>query len=245
MEQTKQLFFSHTWKADKLGRDTHKRVYELARLMERCGWSIWIDEENMKGNIDAAMASGIDGADAVIVCLTENYCKKVNETARNPRKRDNCLKEWTYANIRNKLMIPIVMEPELLSMNNWPAGIVSLHFGSTLYVNASMDCLHRPTFDLIKQLDQHHLQPNIPMHSSNYLGLEKQQNLQRLRSKSLDSQTKIHYSNFNNILQRYLFLQKKFMSAQRNLQTKSIDTRPRNILGRSQWKSTGQLAVSI
>ena len=237
MEQTKQLFFSHTWLADKLGRDTHSRVYELAKLMERCGWSIWIDEDNMKGNIDAAMASGIDGADAVIVCLTKNYCKKVNETARNPRKRDNCLKEWTYANIRNKLMIPVVMEPELLSLNNWPAGIVSLHFGSTLYVNASMDSLHRPTFELIKQLGQHHLQPNHPMRSSNYLAPEGQ----RPRSKSLDSQTKIQLGNFHNVIQRYLFLHKRFLSARRNLQTKSFDTRPKNILGRSQWKSTGQL----
>ena len=31
MEQTKQLFFSHTWQADKLGRNTHSRVYELAK----------------------------------------------------------------------------------------------------------------------------------------------------------------------------------------------------------------------
>ena len=240
MEQTKQLFFSHTWQADKLGRNTHSRVYELAKLMERCGWSIWIDEENMMGNIDAAMASGIDGSDAVIVCLTENYCKKVNETARNPRKRDNCLKEWTYANIRNKLMIPVVMEPEMLLLNNWPAGIVSLHFGSTLYVNASMNNLHHPTFELIKQLEQHHLQPIHSIHS-NYLAHENQ----RPRSKSLDSQTKRQLTNFHNIIQRYLFLQKRFMSVQRNLQTKSFDARPRNILGKSRWKSTGQLCVNI
>jgi hypothetical protein len=243
MEQTKQLFFSHTWQADGLSRNTHARVYQLAKLMERCGWSIWIDEDNMKGNIDAAMASGIDGADAVIVCLTQNYCKKVNETARNPRKRDNCLKEWTYANIRNKLLIPVIMEPELLSLSNWPAGIVPLQLGSTLYVNASMDCLHQPTFELIKQLGQHHLQPNKPMCSSTYLGLEQQQ--QRLRSKSLDSQTKIQFANFHNIAQRYLFLQKRFMSTQHTSQSRSFDTRPRNLLGRSLWKSTGQLAVSI
>ena len=237
MEQTKQLFFSHTWQADKLGRDTHARVYELAKLMERCGWSIWIDEDNMKGNIDAAMASGIDGADAVIVCLTENYCKKVNETARNPRKRDNCLKEWTYANIRNKLMIPVVMEPELLSLNNWPPGIVSLHFGSTLYINASTDGLHYPTFELIKQLKQNHLQPNHPMRSLNRIALDQP----RPRSKSLDHQSKIQLNSFHNVLQRYLFLHRRFLSGRCNLQTRSVDTKPKNMLGKSRWKSTGQL----
>ena len=236
MEQTKQLFFSHTWQADKLGRDTHARVYQLAKLMERYGWSIWIDEDNMKGNIDAAMASGIDGADAVIVCLTENYCKKVNETARNPRKRDNCLKEWTYANIRNKLMIPVVMEPELLVLNNWPPGIVSLHFGSTLYINASMNGLHYPTFELIKQLKQNHLHPNHPMRSLNHTVLD-----QRIRSKSLDHQTKLQMNGFHQIIQRYLFLHKRFLSGRRNLHTRSPDTKQKKILGTAKWKSTGQL----
>jgi hypothetical protein len=237
MKQTNQLFFSHTWQHDKLGRDTHARVYELAKLMERSGWSIWIDEDNMKGNIDAAMASGIDDADAIIVCLTENYCKKVNETARNPRKRDNCLKEWTYANIRNKLMIPVIMEPELLALNNWPPGIVSLHFGSTLYINASMNCLYNSTFELNKQLNQYHLHPNHPMHSHNRLVL----NNQRMRSKSLDNPTKLQSNNFHNIIERYLFLQKKILSGRRNLPTRSLNSRPRNILGKSKWKSTGQL----
>ena len=74
----KQLFFSHTWKRDKLDRDTHTRVYELARNLRKYGWTTWFDEEDMGGNIDAAMANGIDNADVILVCLTEEYCKKVN-----------------------------------------------------------------------------------------------------------------------------------------------------------------------
>jgi len=225
----KQLFFSHTWQSDKLGRNTHTRVYELAKMMKRCGWSIWIDEDNMKGNIDAAMASGIDGSDAVIVCLTENYCKKVNETARDPRKRDNCLKEWTYANTRNKLMIPVIMEPTLLSLNNWPAGIVSLYFGSTLYVNASMDNLKRPTIELIKQLGQHHLFSTQPMQLSTRLAPE------RPRSRSLDFQTKIYFGSIHNMINRYIFYNPN------NLQSNLFDARHKNVLGRPNWKSTGQL----
>lgn len=240
MKQTKQLFFSHTWQADKLGRNTHSRVYKMAKLMERCGWSIWIDEENMMGNIDAAMASGIDGADAVIVCLTENYCKKVNETARNPRKRDNCLKEWTYANIRNKIMIPVVMEPEMLSLNNWPAGIVSLYFGSTLYINASKNNLHYSIFELIKQLERYHLQPTYPMHSTNRDELIQR----RPRSKSLDSTTKKQLENFNNIIQYYLFLQKRFLSIHHNMYSRSNNIKI-NILGRTRRNSTGQLTIYL
>uniref|UniRef100_A0A6C0AXI9 TIR domain-containing protein n=1 Tax=viral metagenome TaxID=1070528 RepID=A0A6C0AXI9_9ZZZZ len=158
---SRQLFFSHTWKKDRLDRDNHLRVYELAQNLQRCGWSIWIDEENLMGNIDAGMASGIDNADAVIICLTEEYCKKVNESAMNPRKRDNCLKEWTYANARNKLMIPVVMEPILLDINNWPPGIISLYLGSTLYVNGSHNNLYDTAINIHKILLHYNLQPNI------------------------------------------------------------------------------------
>lgn len=156
---TKQIFFSHTWKKDNLGRDNHKRAYELSRLLKKRGWTTWVDEDDMDGNIDAAMANGIDGADVVIVCLTEEYCKKVNETARDPRKRDNCLKEWTYATIRNKLMLPVIMEPCLYNVNEWPPGVVLLYFGSTLYLDATKDDLSEAVIHINKSLLSHKLRP--------------------------------------------------------------------------------------
>merc|ERR1712093_935202 len=113
----------------------------------------------MHGNIDAAMASGIDEADVVLVCLTDAYCKKVNDTAKDPRKRDNCLKEWTYANTRDKLMIPIVMEPCLLSISDWPPGVVSLYFGSTLYIDATPDDLENAVIAINKRLRTYNLTP--------------------------------------------------------------------------------------
>lgn len=135
----KQLFFSHTWQPDKLGRDTHNRVKTLVTEMQNYGWTCWFDEYDMIGNIDASMASGIDLCQCVIVCITESYCKKINAAAQNPYKRDNCLKEWNYAHNRNKLMIPIIMEPSMLNSNNWPCGVVPLHLGTTLYINCSCD----------------------------------------------------------------------------------------------------------
>ena len=133
-----QLFFSHTWHNDNLGRNTHERVINIAKNLKLKGWNIWIDEENMKNNIDAAMADGIEKSDVVLIFLTEMYIKKVNNTAKDPRLRDNCLKEWTYANALNKLIIPIVFEPILLNVTNWPTGIIQLYLGSTLYI----DCIN-------------------------------------------------------------------------------------------------------
>ena len=160
MKKNKQLFFSHTWRPDNLGRNTHERVYEIVKKLRDNGWTTWFDEEDMGGNIDAAMAEGIDNSDAILVCLTETYCKKVNDTAKNPRNRDNCLKEWTYANARNKLLIPIIMEPTLLNQSQWPPGIVSLYLGSTLFIDASKDDINSAVIFVNNFLLKHGLQPN-------------------------------------------------------------------------------------
>jgi len=157
-----QLFFSHTWRPDKEGRDNHSRVKELVHGIHKKGWGTWFDEYNMMGNIDASMAAGIDNCECVIVCITETYCLKINETARNPRKRDNCHKEWNYACNRDKLMIPVIMEPYMLDTSKWPAGVVPLHLGSTLYLDASNDDKYSQCVnELDKMLRHYSLLPNV------------------------------------------------------------------------------------
>jgi len=185
MDTTKrQLFFSHTWKNDNLNRDNHARVCELAKKLETCGWSVWIDENNLYGNIDAAMVNGIDNAEVVMVCLTDTYCRKVHETANDPRKRDNCLKEWTYANARNKLMIPIVMEPCLLDMNKWPPGVVSLYFGSTLYMDGSEGNLNNCANEVDILLKKYGLSPHINTQLENNKILLQKKILSKLHEES-------------------------------------------------------------
>ena len=133
---SKQLFFSHDWKLDSMGRNNHKRVHAIVKKIQKYGYTTWFDEEDMTGNIDAAMADGIEQADAVIVCITESYCNKINNASRDTRIRDNCLKEWTYAHARGKLMIPLIMEPNMLNTNNWPPGVLSMYLATTLYISA-------------------------------------------------------------------------------------------------------------
>jgi len=153
LNMKKQIFFSHDWRIDSEGRNNHKRVYNIVKQIQKSGYTTWFDEEDMAGNIDAAMADGIENADAVVICITETYCNKVNNASRDLRVRDNCLKEWTYANARNKLMIPIIMEPKMLNTYKWPPGVVSMYLASTLYINATKDDDKIAIFGLIKILE--------------------------------------------------------------------------------------------
>lgn len=153
----KQIFLSHSWQLDKENRNNHTRVCELANKLESCGWTVWLDEHDMFDNIDVSMANGIDNSDAVIICLTEKYFIKINDASNNPRIRDNCLKEWTYANARNKIIIPVIMEKYLLNKSNWPGGIISLYFGSTLYIDASSNNLNYSIILIDKRLKQYGL----------------------------------------------------------------------------------------
>ena len=50
---------THDWGTDALGRSTHERVVEVKKLLDECGLRCWLDEEQMKGDINEAMAKGI------------------------------------------------------------------------------------------------------------------------------------------------------------------------------------------
>ena len=67
--------------------EIHNRVLELYYNLKNLGWNIWIDEYELKTNIDADITRGINSSDVVIVFLTEQYIKKINENANNPCSR--------------------------------------------------------------------------------------------------------------------------------------------------------------
>lgn len=136
----KQLFISHTWRSDEEGRDTHQRAKELANEMSALGWSVWFDEFDMANHVEAAMASGIDEADAVIICLTRAYAQKVNESARSTVPgNDNCLKEFGYSLFRAKRIVPVVFEDSMRNTQDWPPGVVPMRLASMLYVDGTTD----------------------------------------------------------------------------------------------------------
>ena len=96
------LFMSHSWDADSIGRSTHDRVKYLKKQLQNLGWKIWFDEEQLflGCNIDIEMSNGIQNSDAVCVCITKSYINKVNG------QNNNCAKEWNFAQMIGKKILP-------------------------------------------------------------------------------------------------------------------------------------------
>lgn len=122
------LFISHTWKRDEEGRNTHARVRLLVRHLRNRGIRVWFDEEMLKlGNIDTAMADGIDSCTHFVACLTKKYIYKVNYGVRENPMNDNCAKEFNYAMVRGKPIVPVIFENAALDPEQWPPGILSFY----------------------------------------------------------------------------------------------------------------------
>jgi hypothetical protein len=90
----------------------------------------WFDENELFGDVRGAMAGGIYNTQIVLVFITANYKTKVN----SENQSDNCRYEFNYACNMNKIIIPVVMEHEMLVPLNWEGRLFGA-LGSTLYVN--------------------------------------------------------------------------------------------------------------
>ena len=133
--ETKDIFISHNWGLDSVGIDNHKRCKILADELILRGYSVWFDENDMIKNIDYKIMEGIGNSKIVIICLTEKYCKKIEDGIRYQHINDNCYKEWNYTLLKSKKIIPIVMEKHL--MNNASSQIIQMYINSIFYIDMS------------------------------------------------------------------------------------------------------------
>lgn len=132
----KQLFVSHAWGSDDDGSDTHARAVALSRALADLGWTVWLDEIDMRTNVDASMAAGIDESDFVLMLMTRRYARKINRAARLPAGgNDNCLKEFAYALLRQKQIVPILFEESMRDVSAWSPGVFPMRLASMLYTD--------------------------------------------------------------------------------------------------------------
>ena len=69
-------FLTHDWGTDQEGRDNHARVARVAETLKLEGFSVWFDQEQMRGDVNRKMTKGIDDSSCIIVFVTKNYIMK-------------------------------------------------------------------------------------------------------------------------------------------------------------------------
>ena len=134
---TKQIFISHAWGNDEFNRDNHKRCIKLSDLLQKNGYTTWIDNNEMFGNIDSSIMKGINNCSVVLICLTEKYCNKINNAVNNQSPNDNCYKEWNYSLFKKKSIIPIIMENKMKEIFTTQDGVIQMYLSSTLFIDMS------------------------------------------------------------------------------------------------------------
>eukprot|EP01099_Mayorella_cantabrigiensis_P000193 TRINITY_DN1086_c0_g1_i1.p1 TRINITY_DN1086_c0_g1~~TRINITY_DN1086_c0_g1_i1.p1 ORF type:complete len:784 (+),score=198.15 TRINITY_DN1086_c0_g1_i1:33-2354(+) len=103
----RHIMLSYQWNSQEL-------VKKIADLLKSRGVKIWFDiAGDMKGNINAAMANGVEKAAAIVSFTSAAYQKSVN-----------CQKELTYASQLKKNIIPVHLDTAHES-DSWMAQIVT------------------------------------------------------------------------------------------------------------------------
>ena len=84
---------SYNWSHQKIAF----KVLEYFRT--KGNLTVWIDVEQMSGNMNTKMAQAISKSKVIIMCLSAKY-----------QNSPNCKKEYEYADKKNKKFIPLKVE---------------------------------------------------------------------------------------------------------------------------------------
>jgi hypothetical protein len=124
-------FLTHDWGEDELNRSNHRRVVLVAKALKARGLPVWIDEDEITGNIVEQMCNGIENSNAIVVFVTERYVSKVGGS----NDKDNCKLEFNYAArmAGPNAIIPVVMEERMRNSHLW-SGPVGMNLGGTLHI---------------------------------------------------------------------------------------------------------------
>ncbi len=123
-----------------------KQIYDE---LIKAGYRIWIDFDQMHGNVMDAMAHAIEQSPTVIICMSEDY-----------RKSNYCRAEAHYAFQRERKIIPV-----LLQKHYKPDAWLLFLIGQLLYVDFTKYDLSKAMTMLFTELKSHNIvetnQPTI------------------------------------------------------------------------------------
>ncbi|CAM4983626.1 unnamed protein product [Rotaria socialis] len=114
-----------------------QKVKKIANKLKEKKIPIWFDiDGDMKGNINSAMANGVEGAAMIISFNTVAYSKSIN-----------CQKEFTYATQLKKTILPVLLENEKSFQDTWLGKAIE----SLEKVNMENESEFDSSFDVILQ----------------------------------------------------------------------------------------------
>lgn len=125
---TIRVFASHDWGK---GAANHARVASVVTSLRKRNIRVWFDETHMKGNILDAMCKGIEDSDVVLIFVTCNYMKKVEQGGDT----DNVRREFMFASATPEKLVPIRFDDDL--PRTW-SGPLRMILGTQLYVDMSV-----------------------------------------------------------------------------------------------------------
>ena len=130
------IFLSHSWSDTDDRRSVHNIVSLINKKLKEDEIT-WFAEDKIMDDIDGASVRGIEECSMFVSFLTKTYIKKICSAECNPKVRDNCYKEFSYAQLCKKPCIAVIMEKDLLDVSNWDSGIVKLYLGNKLYIDGT------------------------------------------------------------------------------------------------------------
>ena len=136
LDDTTDVFLTHDWGTDELGRNNHDRVSAVNDALKQLGYKTWFDSDRMTGDIVDQMCDGIDKTKLVLVFVTKRYADKIQSGSDN----DNCKLEFKYAMRRKGAgnMVPIIMEERMKDPGTW-TGPIGMALGGVLAVRMFSD----------------------------------------------------------------------------------------------------------
>ncbi len=135
-DQMQHIMISYNWKH----KDTVKIIH--SHLVKR-GYKVWIDMEQMSGNVADRMAEAVENSAAVLICVSSKY-----------KESANCRQEAEYALECKKPMIILMMEKDYKA-NGW----LGLLIGRRLWKNCTSK-FHIDVQGILNELDIIGITPN-------------------------------------------------------------------------------------
>lgn len=138
-------FLSHSWGKNKL---THQRVVLVAQELETHGLRVWVDEEQLSDTVEQGVVQGMAESHVFVAFVTREYLEASNKANNNAGQEFRCAAKRDV-----NMIIPVVLDEELLSLHTWNKTVLMLKLATKLYIDFSSPAKQRANMEeLVKRI---------------------------------------------------------------------------------------------